>query len=78
MDQYDRQTIYVCNLEIWAAGEGLIRSRVVRLRNKMVPETIFTSSRWHGDIIHSDGTGVRYRVSATRLLRENCARALFA
>jgi hypothetical protein len=46
------QTIYICNLEIWAAGEGVIRSKVVRLRNNMVPETIFTSSCWHGDIIH--------------------------
>ena len=44
--------IYIYNLEIWTAGEGVIRSKVVALRNKMVPEMVFTSSRWFGDIIH--------------------------
>lgn len=46
------KTIYIYNLEIWTVGEGVIRSEVAALRNKMVPEMIFTSSRWRGDIIH--------------------------
>jgi hypothetical protein len=46
------QAIYIYNLEIWAAGEGLIRSKVVALRRMMAPETMFTSSRWHGEIIN--------------------------
>ena len=46
------KAIYVYQVEIWAAGEGFIRSNVVGLRHKSVPETIFTSSRWHGDIVN--------------------------
>lgn len=46
------QAIYIYNLEIWAAGEGLVRTKVVGLREKMAPETIFASNCWHGDIIN--------------------------